>query len=407
MAIRQKAAAFAVSAVLALMLTVVPAQAQISDGVVRIGILNDQSGPYQDLAGPGSVVAAQLAAEDFGGKVAGGEIEIVSADHQNKPDVGAAIARRWFDEQGVDAIADVPTSSVAIAVQGVAREKHRIFLISGGSVTDLSGKYCSPYGIQTADDTYAYTSGTARAVVQNGGKTWFLLVADYAAGHAVEAQARAAIEKAGGQVVGSVRHPQGTPDFAAYLLQAEASGAQVIGLGNYGNDTINSIKQSIEFGLTAKGRKLVSFGMFISDVHALGLKNAAGLQFAEGFYWDQNDATRAFAKRFEARTGKMPTRQQATTYATVVHYLKSIAATGTDAAEPVMAHMRGSIMAYFGQDARFRPDGRLVRDDYLWEVKTPAESTAPWDYYKFVRVIPASEAWLPIEESACPLLTKP
>ena len=407
MAARRRTAVLTAFVTFALILTVAPVLAQISGGVVRIGILNDQSGPYQDLAGQGSVVAAQLAAEDFGGKVAGAAIDIISADHQNKPDIGAAIARQWFDERGVDAIADVPTSSVAIAVQGVAREKHRIFLISGGSVTDLSGKYCSPYGIQTADDTYAYTSATARAVVQNGGKTWFLLVADYAAGHAVEAQARAAIEQAGGRVVGSVRHPQGTADFSSYLLQAEASGAQVIGFANYGNDTVTGIKQSIEFGLTAKGLKLVSFGMFISDVHALGLQNAAGLELAEGFYWNQNEATRAFAKRFEARTGKMPTRQQATTYATVVHYLKSIAAIGTDAAEPVMAHMRSTPMAYFGQDGTFRPDGRMLRDTYLWEVKTPAESAGPWDYYKLIRTIPASEAWLPIEQSACPLLAKP
>ena len=378
------------------------AVASISDGVVKIGIINDASGPYMDLAGPGSVIAARLAAEDFGGRVAGTQVEIVSADHQNKPDVGSTIARRWFDEDKVDAIADVPTSSVALAIQEVARDKKRIFLISGGAVTDLSGKACSPYSIQTSDDTYAFTVATAKAVVQSGAKSWYMLVADYAAGHSIEGLARSAVETAGGKVTGSVRHPQNAGDFSSFILQAQASRAQAVGLGNFGADTVNALKSAQEFGLPKGGQKLVAFGMFISDVHALGLQNANGLLLAEGFYWDMNDEARAFSKRFEERMGRKPGRQQATTYATVVHYLKAIEATKTDEPDAVMAWMRKNPMEYFGQQGSIREDGRMVRDSYLWEVKSPADSKAPWDYYRLVRKIPAAEAFKPLAESDCP-----
>jgi len=374
----------------------------ISDGVVRVGIVNDASGPYMDLAGPGSVVAARLAAEDFGSRVAGAPVEIVSADHQNKPDIGSSIARRWFDEEKVDTIADVPTSSVALAIQEVARERRRIFLISGGAVTALSGKSCSPYSIQTSDDTYAFTVATAKAVVQSGGKSWYMLVADYAAGHSIEGLARSAVEKADGKVLGSVRHPQNTGDFSSFILQAQASKAQVVGLGNFGADTVNALKSAQEFGLPRGGQKLVAFGMFISDVHSLGLQTANGLLLAEGFYWDMNDQARAFAKRFEALMGRKPGRQQATTYATVAHYLKAIEATKTDEPETVMAWMRKNPMEYFGQQGRIREDGRMIRDNYLWEVKSPSESKGPWDYYRLVRRIPADEAFKPLADSECP-----
>jgi branched-chain amino acid transport system substrate-binding protein len=374
----------------------------ISDGVVRVGVLNDLTGPYIDLAGPGSVEAARLAAEDFGGRIGDARIEIVSADHQNKPDVGATIVRRWFDQEKVDAIADVPTSSVGLAVQEIARDKKRIFLISGAAVADLSGKACSPYSIQTSDDTYSFTVATARAVVQSGQKSWYMIVADYAAGHSVEALAKAAVEGAGGTMIGSVRHPQNLADFSSFVVRAQASRSNIVGFGNFGGDTVNGIKAAQEFGLTRGGQKLVAFGMFVSDVHALGLPNAQGLLLAEGFYWDQNDQTRAFSRRFEARMGKKPTRQQATTYATVVHYLKGVEATRSDDPDVVMDWMRKNPMAYFGQQGTIRADGRMMRDTYLWEVKSPSESKGPWDYYRLVATIPASEAFRPLAQSECP-----
>jgi len=374
-----------------------------ADDVVRVGVINDLSGPYRDLADPGSVVAAELAAEDFGGTVAGRTIEILSADHQNKPDVGSAIARRWYEEDGVDAIADVPTSSVALAIQEISRAQKKIFLISGGSVSAFYGKACSPYSIHTADDTHAYTVASARAVVESGGKTWFMLVSDYAAGHAIEKLATAAVTEAGGEVVGAVRHPQNTSDFSSFVLQAQGSGAQVVGLGNFGADTVNAIKQANEFGLTKAGQSLVSFGMFISEVHALGLETAHGLLLAESFYWDLNDRTREFAARFQARTGRKPTRQQATTYATIVHYLKAIQAAGTDEPDAVMSQMRSAPFDFFGETGEIRKDGRLVHDSYLWRVKAPEESKGPWDYYSLVRKIPAKDVFLPLAGSECPL----
>ncbi len=301
-----------------------------------------------------------------------------------------------------DAIADVPTSSVGLAVQEIARDKRRVFLISGPTVPDLVGKSCSPYSIQTSDDTYSFTVATATAVVKSGQKSWFMLVSDYAAGHAIEALAKAAIESAGGKVVGSVRHPQNLSDFSSFILQAQSSRADAVGLGNFGADTVNGIKAAQEFGLTQGGQKLVAFGMFITDVHSLGLKNAQGLLLAEGFYWDQNDETRKFSRRFEARMGKKPGRQQATTYATVVHYLKAIEATKSDDPDAVMDWMHKNPMAYFGQMGKIRPDGRMIRDTYLWEVKTPAESKGPWDYYRLVRTIPAAEAFRPLAQSECP-----
>lgn len=379
------------------------APAAISDGKVRIGILNDMSGPYVDLAGPGSVLAAQMAAEDFGGKVQGAPIEIVSADHQNKPDVGSVIVRKWFDEDKVDAIADVPTSSVAMAVQELSRASKKIFLISGAATAALSGKNCSPYSIQTADDTTALSVGTARAVTKSGADTWYFLTADYVFGHAMEADSTKVIQAAGGKVVGSVRHPQNVADFSSFLLGAQASGAKAVGLANAGSDTIGAIKQAVEFGLTERGQKLVGLILFISEIHAMGLENAHGLMLTEGFYWDMNDASRDWSKRFYARFGKMPTRQQATTYATVVHYLRAIDAAKTDDADRVMTTMKAMPMAYFGQEGRIRADGRFIHDLGLYEVKDPSESKYPWDYYKRVATIPGDEAFTPLAESECPL----
>jgi len=389
----------------ALCLAAVTAHAQATYDVMRIGILNDQSGPYADLAGPGSVVAAKMAAEDFGGKVLGVPIEIVSGDHQNKADVGSAIVRRWIDSEKVSAVADVPTSSVALAVQDVLRAKKKVFLISGAATADLSGKSCSPYSIQTSDDTYALSVGTTRAVVESGANTWFFLTADYVFGHAIEAESTRIITESGGKVLGHALHPQGTADFGAYLLEAQNSHAKAIGLANAGNDTINAIKQANEFGLTAAGQKLVGLILFISDIHALGLPSAHGLLLTEGFYWDMNDPARSWSTRFEKRFGKMPTREQATAYATIMHYLKTVQAAGTDDAKIVVAKMKASPMEYFGQTGHFEPNGRFTHDLALYEVKSPAESKGPWDYYKLVRTIPAATAFQTAAQSGCPMDT--
>jgi len=377
-----------------------------SDGKVRIGVLNDASGPYMDLAGPGSVIAARMAAEDFGGTVLGVPIEIVAGDHQNKPDVGSAIARRWFDEQEVDAITDVPTSSVALAVQEIVRAKKKVFLISGAATAALTGANCSPYSIQTSEDTTALSVGTTKTVLKGGADTWFFLTADYAFGHAMEADSRRVVESSGGKVVGSVRHPQNTADFSSFLLQAMASKAKAIGLANAGNDTVNSIRQAVEFGVTEGGQKLVGLILHISDVHALGLEKAHGLQLTEGFYWDMNDESRAFSKRFFEHHKKMPTREQATTYATVLHYLRSIEIAKTDDSDAVMRVMKSEPMKYFGEEAPIREDGRWMHGLRLYEVKKPSESKYPWDYYRLVASIPAEDAYPPLSESQCPFIKK-
>ncbi|WP_188608986.1 ABC transporter substrate-binding protein [Chelatococcus reniformis] len=381
-----------------------PAMAQVSDNVVRIGVLNDQSGPYADLSGPGSVVAARMAAEEFEGKLGGAKVEIVAADHQNKPDIGSTIVREWFDTRGVDAVADVPTSSVALSVQEVARQKQKIFLVSGAASEAMSGKACSPFSIHTADDTYALTHGTVKAAVENGADTWFFITADYTFGHLIEEQSRKLIEAAGGKVLGAVRHPQNTRDFAQYVLQAKASGAKAIGLANAGADTVNAIKQAGEFGLYAGGQRLVGLILFISEIKALGLKDAQGLLLTEGFYWDMNDEARAWSKRFEARFGRMPTREQATTYATIVHYLKGVASVGTDDPVKVMQAMKAAPMAFFGQSGPIRADGRFVHDLMLYQVKSPEESKGEWDFYKPVRAIAGQDAFVPLDKSECPLV---
>ena len=385
-----------------LCISVAQADAQPTYDVLRIGVLNDMSGPYADIGGPGSVLAARMAAEDFGGRVLNVPIEIIAGDHQNKADIGSAIVRRWIDGEKVSAIADVPTSSVALAVQDITREKQRVFLDSGGAVADLSGKSCSPFSIQTADDTYALSVGTTRAVLESGADTWFFITADFAFGHAIETESTRIITAAGGKVLGDATHPQNTSDFAAYLLQAQGSHAKAIALANAGNDTINTIKQAGEFGITAGGQKVVGLILFITDIRALGLGAAHGLLLTAGFYWDMNDAARQWSHRFEQRFGQMPTREQATAYATVIHYLNAVQAAGTDDAATVVARMKATPMAYFGQTGTFQSNGRFMHDLALYEVKTPQESTGAWDYYKLIRTIPATTAFQAANQSGCP-----
>jgi branched-chain amino acid transport system substrate-binding protein len=383
------------------------ASAQVSDGVVKLGVLNDMSSLYADIGGRGSVLAAQMAVEDFGGKVLGAPIEIVSGDHQNKPDIGAAIARKWIDTDHVDAIVDVPTSSVALAIQEVTREKKRLFLMSGPASSDLTGKACSPYGIQWTYDTYALAHGTGGALVKQGGDSWFFITTDYAFGHALERDTGEAVKAAGGKVLGAVRAPLNTPDFSSFLLQAQASKAKVIGLANAGGDTINSIKQASEFGITAGGQKLAGLLVFLTDVHSLGLKTAQGLTITSAWYWDKDDASRAFAKRFMPRnpTGMPPTYTQAGVHTEVAQYLKAIQAAGTDDADKVVAELRKmKINDFMTKDGWLREDGRVMRDMYLEEVKSPAESKYPYDYFKILATIPADQAFRPLKDGGCPLV---
>ena len=380
--------------------------AKASGDSVTIGVLNDQSGIYADLSGQGSVVAARMAAEDFGGAVLGKPIKIIFADHQNKPDVGSAIASRWYDTENVDAIVDVPVSSVALAVQEVARQRHRIVMFSAAGSSDLTGKACSPFGTQWTFDSVALAKGTAQAVTRAGGDSWFFITADYAFGTAMEADARRYIAAVGGKVIGSVRQPQGTMDFASALLQAQSSKAKVIGLANAGADTINALKGASEFGIVAGGQKIAGMLIFLSDVHSLGLQTAQGLQLTESFYWDLNDNTRAWSKRFGERMGgRMPTMVHAGVYSAVMHYLQAVKAANTLDAAAVSAKMHETkIHDAILDNAYIRADGRVMRPYYLFEVKSPAQSKGPYDYYKLVREIAPEDAARPLNEGHCPLV---
>jgi branched-chain amino acid transport system substrate-binding protein len=392
----------------ALVLVAGPAYAQISDGVVKIGVLNDMSGPYSDITGPGAVVAARMAVEDFGAAKKGIKVEIVSADHQNKPDVGSNIARQWYDVDKVDVIVDVPTSSVALAISQITREKGKAFLVSGAAASDLTGKACSPNTIHWTYDTWALANGTGSAIVKTGGDTWFFLTADYAFGHALERDTEAVVVKSGGKVVGKVRHPFPTSDFSSFLLQAQASKAKIIGLANAGTDTTNAIKQGSEFGIVKGGQQFAGLLVFISDVHALSLEKAQGLLLTESFYWDLNDQTRAFSKRFaERHHGAMPTMAQAGVYSAVLHYLKAIEASKTDDGTKVVARMKQlpTDDPVFGKGS-VRADGRKIHPTYLFEVKKPAESKGAWDYYKVRATIPAEQAFRPLAEGGCELVKK-
>jgi branched-chain amino acid transport system substrate-binding protein len=380
------------------------AQAQISGDTVKIGVLNDMSGLYADLGGQGSVEAARMAIADFGGTVAGKKIEVISADHQNKPDVGGAIARQWYDNDGVDAIVDVPTSSVALAVQDVARERKKVFLISGAASSDLTGKACSPTAVHWTYDTVALGNGTGGAVVKAGGDSWFFITADYAFGHALERDTTAVVQAKGGKVLGSVKVPLNTADFSSYLLQAQASKAKVIGLANAGGDTINSIKQASEFGLVEGGQKLAGLLVFITDVHSLGLKTANRLQLTEAFYWDQNDETRAWSKKFSEKMHKEPTMVQAGVYGAITHYLSAIKATGSDDGPTVVKKMKETpVNDFMTKNGKILDTGRLIRDMYLFEVKKPSESKGEWDLYKQISTIPGEEAFRRPGGNECPL----
>jgi branched-chain amino acid transport system substrate-binding protein len=384
------------------------AHAQSADDVTKIGILNDMSGLYSDISGPGSVVAAKMAVEDFGAAQKGMKVEIVSADHQNKPDVGTNIARQWIDVDKVDVIVDVPTSSVALAISEVVREKNKVFLVSGAASSDLTGPKCSPNTVHWTYDTWALANGTGKALVKTGGDTWFFLTADYAFGHALERDTAATVEANGGKVLGKIRHPLNTSDFSSYLLQAQASKAKVIGLANAGGDTINSIKQGAEFGIVKGGQNFAGLLVFISDVHALGLPTAQGLVLTEAWYWDMNDVNREFAKKFAAANkDKYPTMVQAGVYSAVTHYLKAVEALKNDEdGKAVVAKMKEMPTEdkLFGKGT-IRADGRKIHDMYLFEVKKPDESKYPWDYYKVRATIPAAEAFRPLKDGGCPLVS--
>jgi branched-chain amino acid transport system substrate-binding protein len=394
--------------VLTAVLAAAPASAQVSDGVVKIGVLNDQSSLYTDLAGPGSVVAARMAVEDFGADKKGLKVEIVSADHQNKPDVGSQIARQWFDTDRVDVIVDVPNSGVALALNQIARDKGKALLVSGAATADLTGKACSPNTVHWTYDTWALANGTGNAIVKTGGDSWFFLTADYAFGHALERDVEAVVVKNGGKVLGKVRHPLNTQDFSSFLLQAQASKAKIIGLANAGGDTTNAIKQGAEFGIVKGGQNFAGLLVFVTDVHALGLQAAQGLILTETFYWDTNDKTRAFAKKFAERDrGIHPTMIHAGVYAAVTHYLKAVEALKGDDGTKVIARMKElpTDDPLFGKGV-IRADGRKVHPAYLFEVKKPSESKGAWDYYKLRATIPAEQAFRPVDQGDCPLVKK-
>lgn len=375
---------------------------------IKIGVMNDRSGLYADLTGEGSAVAARLAVEDFKAAEKGLKVEIVSADHQNKPDVGSNIARQWYDQDSVDVIADVPTSSVALAINQITKDKNKVFLNSGAATSDLTGKACSPNTVHWTYDTYALANGTGGAMVKAGGDSWFFLTADYAFGHALERDTSAVVVKNGGKVLGAVRTPFPGTDFSSFLLQAQASKAKVIGLANAGGDTINSIKQAGEFGITQGGQKLAGLLVFVTDVHALGLQTAQGLVLTESFYWDRDEGTRAWSQRFaKAHNGNMPSMVQAGVYGAVLHYLKAVAELKSKDPTAVMAKMKEMPTddPLFGKGT-IRVDGRKMHPMYLYEVKKPGESKGKWDYYKQVAVLPAEQAFRPLSESECPLVKK-
>ena len=385
------------------------AHAQISDGIVKIGVLNDMSGLYSDITGQGSVIAAKFAVEDYlkasGSKL---KVEVVGADHQNKPDIGSNISRQWYDTDKVDMIADVPTSSVGLAVAQISKEKGKLHVNSGSATADLTGKACNANTIHWTYDTWMLANGTGKAIVKSGGNTWFFLTADYAFGHALERDTEAVVTQNGGRVVGKVRTPFPTQDFSSFLLQAQASKAKIIGLANAGGDTTNSIKQAAEFGITKGGQNLAGLLVFLPDVHALGLNTAQGLMLTETFYWDLNDQTRAWSKRFAAANGgKNPSMVQAGVYSSVLHYLKAVDAAKTDDGTKVAAKMKElpTDDVLFGKGT-VRADGRKIHPAYLFEVKKPSESKGPYDYYKLVATIPANEAFRPLADSDCPLIKK-
>jgi branched-chain amino acid transport system substrate-binding protein len=397
---------FAVAAALSLCICGT-ASAQVP-GPVRVGVLNDIAGIFQDTNGQGSIEAARMAVEDFAGGGKGIAVEIVAGDHENKPDVGSAVVRRWMDLDKIDAIVDVPNSAVGLAVNAITRGTRVTLLASSTASSDLSGKDCSPNAVQWVTDTWAIANSTTSAVLGRGGTSWYFITVNYALGTAIEKDSAAVIEKAGGTLVGSARHPLGTADFSSFLLQAQSSKAKVIGMANAGADLINLVKQASEFDIRGSGQSLVGYIAHINDIHAMGLQAAQGIQFTDAFYWDLNDETRAFAKRFFARMNKMPSANQAGVYSSTLAYLRAVAATGSTDAKTVVPKMKEAPFhdSLFG-DTRIRDDGRVVHNMYLFEVKKPAESRYPWDYYALVATVPADKAFRPMNEGGCPLLPKP
>jgi branched-chain amino acid transport system substrate-binding protein len=382
-------------------------RAQSSSKPVRIGLLSDMGGPYVDVGGPGNKVATELAIEDFGGSVLDRPIEVLQADDQNKPDVSTTIARQWIDDTGVDVLADGAASSSGLAVQQICREKHRIYLITGPATSDMTGKQCSPYGIHFSYDTYALAHGTGSALTKAGGDSWFFITADYAFGYALERDTMDAVRAAGGKVLGAVRAPLATPDFSSFLVQAQSSGAKVIGLANAGTDTQNCIKQAAEFGLTQNGTKIATLLMQISDVAALGQKVCTGLSFTDSFYWDLTDKTRAWSKRWSTKmhSDRVPGLLHAGSYCAAYHWLKAVKAVGSTDADAVVAKMKATpVNDFYNTDVKIREDGRVMHQMYLWRVKAPAESKYPHDYCSLVSTIAPGDAWRPLKDGGCPLV---
>ncbi len=391
----------------ALALSAGAAHAQYSGNTVKIGVLTDMSGTYSDLAGPGAVLATQMAIDDFVAQEKPAfKVEMVSADHQNKADIASNKAREWFEREGVDTATELVTTSTALAVMKIGKEMNKVVLMNGPASTPITNEQCNDVSVHYTYDTYALANGTAKAVTQQGGKTWFFLTADYAFGQSLEKDSSAVVTANGGKVLGSVRHPFPASDFSSFLLQAQASNAQIIGLANAGADTTNAIKQAAEFGITPK-QQLAGLLMFISDVHSLGLKNTQGMYLTTGYYWDRDDDTRAWSKRFFDKQKRMPTMVQAGQYSSVMHYLKAVKAAGTDDTAKVMAQMKKTpINDFFARNGQIRDDGRMIHDMYLVQVKKPEESKYPWDYYHIRQVIPAAEAFQPLAQSRCPLIKK-
>jgi branched-chain amino acid transport system substrate-binding protein len=381
------------------------AQAQISDDEIRIGYLADMSGTYRDLAGPGGLEALEMAVEDFGGNVDGKKIVIFNADDLNKPDVGANTVRQWVDERNVDMVTGLVATSVVLAASKVVEQADKLALISGAASSSLTNEYCSPNHIHWTYDTYALANGTAKAVIQNGGKTWYMLTADYAFGHSLASDITKVVKEGGGQVLGEVRHPFPTNDFSSYMLQAQGSGAEVIALANAGSDTVNALKTASEFGVTQSGQKLAGMVVFLNDIHAMGLNVTQGLMLTTGWYWDMNDETHTWSNRYFERFGRMPSMAQAGVYSATMHYLNAVKATGSDTTSTVRAKMAETpVNDMFAKGGKIREDGRMVHDMYLVQVKTPAESKGEWDLYKILSTIPGEQAYRPLSESQCKLV---
>lgn len=394
-------------ALAASLLLVVPATAQVSGSVVRIGVMNDQSGALSAFSGKGSIEAARMAVEDFGGKVLGVPVEVISADHQNKPDIGAATARKWFDVDGVDVLTDISNSAVSLAVQDIARSKGKIVFHVGSGSDRLYGADCSETGFVWVYDTYTFPHSVGKAFSGSSAGTWFFIVPDYAMGKSAEVEATSVVQAAGGKVLGSVRHPVGTLDFGSYILQAQRSGAKNILLLSAGHDTAETVKQAADFGLKDSGQSLVAYVLYLQTVHSLGLQAAQGMKFVTTFYWDRNDATRAFARRFKERTGQMPSQVHAGMYSSTLAYLRAVTAAGTDEGKVVAAKLKElPVDDFFAEGARVRADGRLMNDVFLAEVKTPAESKGEWDYFKILDRIKAADVMRPLNAGGCALVEK-